>query len=191
MPNATLKNQNSHPGVTFRAIVLGLLLIPVNTYFIMANHLKFWSTLPTTMSLIYNVIITLMVLIPFNLLLNRFLPRFALRQGELLTVFVMLSLSSAIAGHDMMQTVIPTISDAFWFATPENEWKQLFWRYLPPWLTSNDMASLQAFYDGESTIYRMVPSAGMVTSNSLVDYFSHHPHLGDDLLGCLSPKTVD
>ena len=149
------KNQNFHPGVTVRAIILGLLLIPVNTYFIMANHLKFWSTLPTTMSLIYNVIITLMVLIPFNLLLNRFLPRFALRQGELLTVFVMLSLSSAIAGHDMMQTVIPTITDAFWFATPENEWKQLFWRYLPAWLTSNDMASLPAFYDGESTIYRM------------------------------------
>ena len=87
MANATQKNQNPHPGVTVRAIILGLLLIPVNTYFIMANHLKFWSTLPTTMSLIYNVIITLMVLIPFNLLLNRFLPRFALRQGELLTVF--------------------------------------------------------------------------------------------------------
>ena len=102
MVNANLKKPNFHPGVTFRAIILGLLLIPVNTYFIMANHLKFWSTLPTTMSLIYNVIITLMVLIPFNLLLNRFLPRFALRQGELLTVFVMLSLSSAIAGtrHD-------------------------------------------------------------------------------------------
>ena len=143
MAKSIPKNQNSHPGVTLRAIILGLLLIPVNTYFIMANHLKFWSTLPTTMSLIYNVIITLMVLIPFNLLLlNRFLPRFALRQGELLTVFVMLSLSSAIAGHDMMQTVIPTIPDGYWFATPENEWKQLFWRYLPPWLTSNDVASL-------------------------------------------------
>jgi len=44
MPNETLKNKATHPGVTFRAIVLGLLLIPVNTYFIMANHLKFWST---------------------------------------------------------------------------------------------------------------------------------------------------
>ena len=160
MANPTLKNQKPHSGVTVRAIILGLLLIPVNTYFIMANHLKFWSTLPTTMSLIYNVVITLMVLIPFNLLLNRFLPRFALRQGELLTVFVMLSLSSAIAGHDMMQTVIPTISDAFWFATPENEWRQLFWRYLPPWLTSNNEASLKPFYDGESTIYTMVHLKG-------------------------------
>ena len=160
MANPTLQNQIPHPGVTLRAIIIGLLLIPPNTYFIMANHLKFWSTLPTTMSLIYNVIITLMVLIPFNLLLNRFLPRFALRQGELLTVFVMLSLSSAIAGHDMMQTVIPTITDAYWFATPENEWRQLFWRHLPAWLTFNDEVSMKGFYDGESTIYTMANLKG-------------------------------
>ena len=44
--------QTGHPGVTFRAILLGILLIPPNTYFIMANHLRYWSTLPTTMSLI-------------------------------------------------------------------------------------------------------------------------------------------
>ena len=153
MAEQTFKHQKPHPGVTFRAVTLGLLLIPVNTYFIMANHLKFWSTLPTTMSLIYNVVITLMVLIPFNFLLKRFLPRFALKQGELLTIFVMLSISSAISGHDMMQTVVPTIPDGFWFATPENEWKQLFWRHLPPWLTPDNLASLKDLYDGESSLY--------------------------------------
>ena len=153
MAEQTFKHQKPHLGVTFRAVTLGLLLIPVNTYFIMANHLKFWSTLPTTMSLIYNVVITLMVLIPFNFLLKRFLPRFALKQGELLTIFVMLSISSAISGHDMMQTVVPTIPDGFWFATPENEWKQLFWRHLPPWLTSDNLASLKDLYDGESSLY--------------------------------------
>ena len=44
--------QPGHPGVTFRAILLGIILIPPNSYFIMANHLRYWSTLPTTMSLI-------------------------------------------------------------------------------------------------------------------------------------------
>ena len=48
----------------------------------MANHLKYWSTLPTTISLIYNVIITLLVLIPVNFLIKRFLPRFALTKGS-------------------------------------------------------------------------------------------------------------
>ena len=126
------QTKTSNPSVTLRAVTLGLALIPVNSYCIMANHLKYWSTLPTTISLIYNVIITLMVLLPVNFLIKRFLPRFALTQGEFLTIYVMLSVSSAIAGHDMMQTVVPTIPDAFWFATPENEWKELFWRHLPP-----------------------------------------------------------
>ena len=100
------QTKRSNPSVTLRAVILGLALIPVNSYCIMANHLKYWSTLPTTISLIYNVIITLMVLIPVNFLIKRFLPRFALSQGEFLTIYVMLSVASAIAGHDMMQTVM-------------------------------------------------------------------------------------
>ena len=141
-------------GVTFRSVLIGIILIPPNTYFIMANHLRFWSTLPTTMSLIYNVVITLTLLTGLNLLLRTLLPRYALRQGELLTIYVILSLSSAIAGHDMMQTVVPVIPNAFWFATPENEWQQLFWRHLPSWMTLNDLSVLQDFYDGDTTFYR-------------------------------------
>ena len=146
-------SQSGHPGVTFRAILLGIILIPPNTYFIMANHLRYWSTLPTTMSLIYNVVVTLMVLTCLNFLLKLLLPRFALRQAELLTIYVILSLSSAIAGHDMMQTVVPVIPNGFWFATPENEWQQLFWRYLPSWMTLDDLSVLQDFYDGDTTFY--------------------------------------
>lgn len=65
----------------------------------------------------------------------------------------MLSISSAIAGHDMMQIVAPTIPNGFWFATPENEWKGLFWRHLPRWLTSDDLSSLRYFYRGDTTFY--------------------------------------
>ena len=74
-----------------------MLLIPVNTYFIMWNHLKYWSTLPTTISLIYNAIISLLILIGFNFLIQRLTPRFALRHGEFMTIYVMLAVSSALA----------------------------------------------------------------------------------------------
>ena len=70
-----LKPNSPSVGVTLRSVVLALLLIPINTYFIMANHLRFWSTLPTTMSLIYNVVITLTVLIALNSLLRRMKQR--------------------------------------------------------------------------------------------------------------------
>ncbi|MFC1716817.1 DUF6785 family protein [Candidatus Poribacteria bacterium] len=143
------------------ASLLGLspilpIILTKSSYFIMANHLKYWSTLPTTFSLIFNVIITLAVLTAFNLLLQRFLPRVALKQGELLTIYTMLSISSAIAGHDMMQTVVPTIPNGFWFATPENEWKELFWRHIPHWLTTDNLSSLKDFYRGDTTFYTRI-----------------------------------
>jgi len=70
------------------------------------------------MSLIYNAVITIAVLVDFNFLPQRIWPRFAMKQGELLIIYVMLSVASAIAGHDMMQTVVSTIPSGFWFATP-------------------------------------------------------------------------
>ena len=153
MAQLTENLHTSNAGVTLRAVILGLLLIPANSYFIMANYINHIKTLPTTLALIYNVIITLMAVILLNFLLKRFLPRLAFKQGELLTVYVMLSISSALSGHDMMQTVVPTIPNAFWFATPENEWQQLFWRYLPSWLVLDNLSSVQEFYYGESTFY--------------------------------------
>ena len=152
----TRKIENSHAsnvGVTPRSVIVGLILMPVNTYFIMANYLTHTATLPTTLALLYNVIITLMLLILFNFLLKRLLPHLALKQGELLTIYIMLSISSALAGHDMMQTIAPTITNAFWYATPENEWQQLFWRYLPSWLVLDDISNVRGFYDGEDTFY--------------------------------------
>ncbi len=153
MTEQPIGNQPPHTGLTFRAVILALALMPVNTYFIITNEVKYIGTLATTMSLIYNVVISLTVLIIVNALLKRFLPRFVLQQGELMTIYMMLSLSSAIAGHDVMQTVVPTLSHGFWFATPENEWKTLFWRYLPAWLTVRDPLSLLDFYEGQSTPY--------------------------------------
>ncbi len=140
--------------ISLRSVVLGSLLIPLNNYFIMWNHLKYWSTLPTTISLIYNVVITLTILVSLNFFLRVFAPNFVFQRDELMTIYTMLSIGSALAGHDMIQTVMPTISDGFWFATPENEWKQLFGRHLPVWMVVKDLSVLKAFYNGESTLYK-------------------------------------
>ena len=153
MRNVGKKLSGLDPGVTLRAIILGLLLLPVNTYFIMANGIAYGRSFPTTVSIIFNVVITLTVLIVINGILKRLWPRFALRQGELLTVHIMLCLSSAIAGFDIMQTLVVMIPGGHWFATPENEWREFFWRYLPKWLTISDLTSLQDWYKGESTFY--------------------------------------
>ncbi|MFC1714979.1 DUF6785 family protein [Candidatus Poribacteria bacterium] len=147
------KHQTQHAGVTVRAIILGLALIPVNTYFIMANYVGYWSTLGTTMALIYSVVIVLTVLVAVNSLIRRLSPRLALKQGELLTIFVMLSVSSAISGHDVVQSIVPAIPGGHWFATPENEWQDLFWRHLPDVLIIEKSSKVEGFFQGESSFY--------------------------------------
>jgi hypothetical protein len=65
----------------------------------------------------------------------------------------MLSVSSAIASIDMIQILVSEMGHAFYFATPENEWKELLWDYLPRWLVVSDEITLEGYYEGETSLY--------------------------------------
>jgi len=139
-------------GTTLRAIIIGGLLAIVNCYWIMMS-LMFGGGESATITLIYNVVFTVVLLIAGNRLLVRFAPQFVLSQGELLTIYVMLNIASVLASHFTLQVLVPIIPHAFRFATPENEWKDLFWRYIPGWLAVADEDVFTDFYKGESTLY--------------------------------------
>ena len=132
---------------TWRAIALGLLLAIPHAYF------SIQTPTPSTVSLIYPVVLNLTLLVVLNLALKRWLSRFAFSQGELLTIYTMLSLAVAIAGNDVVRVIGPLLGHAFWFATPENEWQTLFFRYLPRWLIVDDLRVLEGLYEGDSSIY--------------------------------------
>ena len=139
-------------GVTWRALLVGILLIPVNAYWIMDSGGQGY---PTTVSLYFNVIFCVFVLIGLNFIINVLLPRFTFSQGELLTVYVMLAISSSIAGHDVMRVLISLPAHPFWYATPENEWAELFHRYIPTWLSARDKIALTDYFRGDSSFYSL------------------------------------
>ena len=60
--------------------------------------LRWEQGLPTTMSLFFNVIFIFAFVVVVNFWLARFSPHLALTQGELLTLYAMLSIASAIGG---------------------------------------------------------------------------------------------
>lgn len=148
------KAQEIPPGsaLTLRSVWIGLLLIIPNVYFLIYNHI-YLSALPTTISLFFNVVICLFVLVIINLGVHRFATQWALTRQELLTIYSMLAVGSAMSGHDMMQTVVPALTHGYWYATPENEWQSLFWRHLPRWLVVQDPGELIIYYKGESSLY--------------------------------------
>jgi len=147
--------EESTPGsaVTRRSIILGAILIPFNCYWIMMVEGTWHTGHPTAISLAWNVVFNLLVLLVVNQLLKRLTPRYALTQAEFVTVYVMLASASALAGHDTLQLGIPNLSHGWYFATDANKWAELFQKQLPRFLTVSDMSVLQPFYDGGSTLY--------------------------------------
>jgi hypothetical protein len=142
-------------GITWRSLIIGAVLIPLNNYWIMQVEAVWNTGHSTCLSLMWHVVINLLILVSLNLfLLKKFLPKYALTEAELIAIYAMLTLGASPAGRDMFQILIPVMGWPFWFATPENEWAQLFHRYIPRWLTVSDERVLQNFYEGKSSLYR-------------------------------------
>ena len=132
----------------WRALVIGFVLIPINSLWIASGE-----AVSTTVSLFYNVIFILFVITVLNTPLRKWSPRLALNHGELLIIYVMLSVASAICGLDMMRILMSVLTGPHWLATPENEWADLFWRFIPDWVTVSNRRILQGFVEGQTTLY--------------------------------------
>jgi len=149
-----MKKQTSQPApVTARSILIALILIPFNSYWILYMSYVWDTNRPTSLSLLFNVIFVLLTLMAANVFLRKWTPRKAFSQTELLTIYAILCQGSAFAGRDMVQVLIPLLGNGFWYATPENDWGDLFQRHLPEWLTVGDKTVLRGFYEGDSTLY--------------------------------------
>jgi len=142
------------PGVTFRSILIGLLLIPANAYWVTKSEVVLAITHATTLSLFFNVIFIIFILSFLNMAIKRLAPQYALYPGELLTIYTILCIATSLLGWDLMQILIPVMSYGFWFATPENEWQELFMGYFPKWLMVSDKDVLTGYYEGESNFYQ-------------------------------------
>ena len=145
------KPGNNSQGVTLRSLVIGLILIPPNCYWVVQSEAVWGTTYITLVSLFFNVTFTLLILVGLNALFKRLAPRAALKQGELLTIYIMVCLGSSLAGNNFLENLVISLGHGFWFATPENEWSELFFRYVPDWMAVKDKASLSGFYEGDST----------------------------------------
>ncbi len=176
----------------YRAIILGMILVPVNVYFLLYMEVGFRNVTgggagpyPSTISLFANTILFLIVLTVLNGLIGRIAARwlaprtltpdpspsegrgelrsedhpprpsegegsgvrvrrlggggaYALERGELLVIYVMLTISTAIVSIDYMDVLMPMITYPFRFATPENRWAQIMLPHIPSWISVSD-----------------------------------------------------
>lgn len=143
--------------VTVRAVLIALILAIPNSYWLMIN----WGpsgygtgqSFPTVATLYFNVIFIIFLLIGANHLIRLVMPRKQMSDGELMVIYLLLAVASSIAGHDTLQILWPMLTYSIWNAQPENEWSDLFHRYIPDWLTVKSKHQLTDFYKGESTLH--------------------------------------
>lgn len=139
--------------VTARAIIVAMLLMPVNAYWVVMMESVRYSAHPTTISLFFNCVFILIVLAGVNFLIRRFRPKWAFAQGELLLVYSMLCIGSCMASHDFSQILVPSLAWPFYQANSTNSYASLFWRYLPKWAMMSDRHAARGFWLGNDTLY--------------------------------------
>ena len=136
------------------AVFLVIVLVPLNCWWVVASTLRV-GTSPTQVSLFFNAIFSLLVLLGLRSLsqIGRAGKAAILNRAELLLLYTCVSIGSGLAGVDRLLVLIGLPGHAHWFGTSENDWAALFHRHVPQWLTLDNRQILEGYYYGVSTFY--------------------------------------
>jgi hypothetical protein len=141
-------------GITLRSILIGLVLIPANAWWLAEIEYVRYTDNATTSSLFFNAVALLLFLLVLNVALQRALPRSVFSNGELAVIYVMVVVGSNLAGHDQLQILFTTITYIVRRSTPDSGWAQRLMPNVPEHLVISDRTAVNDLYYGNSTLYR-------------------------------------
>ena len=148
MTGATNRKDHSSP-FTFKSICAGSLLClciavgaPYGNMVVRGSYMALDFSTPGALFLFFILVGGL------NALGARLAPNLALGRRELLVVYIMLIVASAIPTMGLTEYLLPTITAGQYYATPENEWDKLILPHVPAWLAPQDWEAVKWFYEG-------------------------------------------
>jgi len=135
-------------------LVIATVLIPLNVYWVIRLEALPDLAHSTELAIFFTAVFTLLMLVSVNWLVRLLVPRFALSQAQLLLIYSMVCIGSALGGCDMIQKLVPAMSWSFWMANPTNKYDVLFNPDMPKWATVQDLNILRGFYEGGVSPYQ-------------------------------------
>src|SRR5438128_12560575 len=96
-------------GVSWRAVLVGLALIPITVYWITITEVRWYTLDGTSLPLFIQPVFFLFLLTLLNLGVTKLRRRPLFEQGELLVIYVMVAMACVFGGHDMLQTLCGTL----------------------------------------------------------------------------------
>lgn len=139
--------------VRARAFILGLLIIPADNYWVITMEKVNNGPYPTVIAVFANTVFILTLLIAINSLIKRVWPKACLTTAEMLLIYSMVTLAAALAGHDMMPTVVAFMSYPYRAVVTNPVWNDTFLPHLPKWLHVSNPEVIKPLYEGESSLY--------------------------------------
>lgn len=141
--------------VTWKSVILCLILLPVNAYWVVQMEVIRYSAHPTTISLLFNTVFILLCLTLINKLVSNYAPRIAMQRGELLLIYTVLCIGSCVSGHDMLEVFVPMLTWPFKHATTANNWANLINPHLRKYLFVSDESIYKGYYIGSDSVWHV------------------------------------
>ncbi|MAE20053.1 hypothetical protein CMK12_14185 [Candidatus Poribacteria bacterium] len=145
--------RQSFPTANRRAILFGLILLPFEVYWVTVAEMKYGSQATALPLFIYPVFI-LFCLVVINNGLSLSLRLRLFTAADLLTTYVMLVIGTSLSAYGMLQDLFAVVVHPYRFASAENDWRNLFFHYIPRYFTVSSPNILTGYYEGDSTLYR-------------------------------------
>jgi hypothetical protein len=123
-------------------VVVIAVMTPYNEMLVRGSRLGLSSLTPAAFFLFFLLVLFI------NPVFRRFLPLAALNKPELLIIFAMMMVATAIPTRGVTGVMLSMISGPHYYATAENQWADLILPYTKDWIVVGPGDGLRHFYEG-------------------------------------------
>ena len=148
MPTQPIESPSETPAFTVKSVLVGCVGAfsvsagaAYGTLYLHGSFMALGTSMPGAVFLLF--VLGLFI----NPLLKLIHPRAGLNRRELLVVYIMMVMASPIPTL-FVGKFLSAISYPFYYATAENEWRDLIHPYIPEWMMVHDVEVVRKFYEG-------------------------------------------
>lgn len=132
-----------------RAMILGSVMsLVINTVLTYALLVKGTVDWPGDFITAGAIFLLFLLVVFLNTPLKLLKKEWALSAQELVFIYIMMIVASAIPTSGVTAQLIPFLSGVFYYATLENNWSELIHPYMKTWLAPQDPLAITCFYEG-------------------------------------------
>ncbi|HIG46940.1 MAG TPA: hypothetical protein EYQ20_11125 [candidate division Zixibacteria bacterium] len=136
-------------GLTVRALATGFFFsILINIWAIHSSYIAQSSLLIISHIPVAALFPLVVLVLVVNPLIKKVAPSKILTSHELIIIFFLTYTASAIPGWAFSSYWIGAMTGPYYYASPENQWFDSFFHYLPDWLVIADYNAAAWFYEG-------------------------------------------